>query len=251
MTIKHRPALLDPDGRGEAMQWVELPVGISESEAIERARSVVWPLHRDAVVASRMRYVIGFLKRRPDLDQEVAALLAAPEGMAALSQALALYRRSYSHRDPVRMPTDQAPTVSDQPIRTIRSYSHNGNAPTLDDRAEAIIRRITSEEREVTRFFASGMLQYLDCRLGGHCHCGKSVDERETVKAQGSMLPALELSLKHWQASLEEARTKAISQIRQQWPEGLLVSDAVAAESGASKDAVTLLRELLSAGQPA
>lgn len=111
--------------------------------------------------------------------------------------------------------------------------------------APGVVGDLASKDPEVARFLASGMLRYMACRLGGECYCGKTIEERETVQADGSLIPALELCLKHWLASQEEGRSKAITQIREQWPEGYLVSDEVASESGASEDAVALLCQLV------
>lgn len=106
---------------------------------------------------------------------------------------------------------------------------------------------LADRDPEVARFLASGMLRYMACRLGGDCYCGKPVEEREVIEAAGSLLPTLELCLRHWLASQAEGRHKAIAQIREQWPAGLLVSDEVASETGASEDAMGLLAELAEA----
>jgi hypothetical protein len=118
-------------------------------------------------------------------------------------------------------------------------------AEPTNKRASRVVGNLVARDPEVARFLASGMLRYLDCRRGGNCYCGKSIEERETVTADGSLIPVLTLSLKHWQATEEEGRAKAIAQIREQWPVGYLVSDEVAAESGASDDAIALLCQLV------
>jgi hypothetical protein len=104
----HRTALIDPDDKPESARWVTLPVGVTEREALAIARRVVWPLHRDAVVAERMRHTLNFLQAHPEIDRALADLVASPEGMEALEEALDPYRCGYSHSDPVSVPTQQA-----------------------------------------------------------------------------------------------------------------------------------------------
>lgn len=131
--------------------------------------------------------------------------------------------------------------------RTLAStQSLTCNPEHINSQSARLVREIADRDPEVARFLASGTRRYMACRLGGDCYCGKPLEERETVKAEGSLLAALTLCLTHWLVMEHDGRAKAIAQIRQQWPEGLLVSDSVAAECGASPEALALLNDLLS-----
>ena len=41
------------------------------------------------------------------------------------------------------------------------------------DELASLISQIERENPETLRLLASGMLDYLECRLGGQCYCGK------------------------------------------------------------------------------
>lgn len=119
------------------------------------------------------------------------------------------------------------------------------------DPVNRLASRIASIDGEVARFLASGMLDYLACRAGGHCHCGKALEDRECVALEDSLLPAIQLSIKHWQKSVAEGREEVIKQIRSQWPEGLLIADDIAGEEGQCDHVKALVSDLVTAARSA
>lgn len=125
------------------------------------------------------------------------------------------------------------------------------SAPAKREPASRLASKIAGLDGEVARFLASGMLDYLACRLGGKCHCGKSLEERECVVLERSLLPAFDLSIKHWDKGVDKVRAEAIKQIRAQWPDGMLISDAVAGENEPCDHLQDFLADLRSAAQVA
>ena len=96
----------------------------------------------------------------------------------------------------------------------------------LDD----LINQIERESPDTLRLLASGMLSYLECRLGGHCFCGKPIEEREIASESSTLVESLELCQRHFAKSSKEDRERVINQIRDQWPAGLLIADEVVQE---------------------
>jgi hypothetical protein len=121
--------------------------------------------------------------------------------------------------------------------------------PPTPNLANGLASKIAAMDSEVARFLASGMLDYLACRLGGHCHCGKALEERECVALECSLLPALDLSIKHWGKTLAEGREKVLEQIRKQFPDGMLIADAVAREEEDSEHLQDFLADLMAAAR--
>lgn len=123
--------------------------------------------------------------------------------------------------------------------------------PAKPEPTTQLASKIAALDREVARFPPSRMLDFLACRFGGKCQCGKSLEKRACVALQRSLLPALDLSIKHWGKGVDESRAEAIKQICAQWPGGMLISDAVAWEDEHCDHLQEFLAELRSAAQVA
>lgn len=93
------------------------------------------------------------------------------------------------------------------------------------DELAAIISQIDRENPEILRLLACGILDALECRLGGQCYCGKLIEERDILNRSGTLLQALEFCLHHFEEENEKDRQRVINQIRDQWPPGLLTAD--------------------------
>ena len=97
---------LNPADSPGAETQVDLPPGITESEALSLARQKVWALHCDLVVQDRMQRTRAFLVNNPEIDRALAAIVASPDGWQRIKHAFEPYRRGYSTLDPIHAPTE-------------------------------------------------------------------------------------------------------------------------------------------------
>lgn len=97
---------LNPDNKPGHETEVHLPPGITEDEALSLAREQVWELHRNLVCLDRMQRTRTFLINNPEIDRELAEIIARPESWQRLKNAFQPYRRGYSTLDPIHASTN-------------------------------------------------------------------------------------------------------------------------------------------------
>lgn len=96
---------LNPDNKPGQDTHINLPPGITESEALAMARGRVWALHRNLVVRDRMERTRKFLVDNPDLDRALVEVATSPDGWEQIKRAFEPFCRGYSTIDPIHIST--------------------------------------------------------------------------------------------------------------------------------------------------
>lgn len=109
--------------------------------------------------------------------------------------------------------------------------------------AQALVRHIIRYHHPRLRFLATGFMRIAECSLGGHCHCGKTLEERDRLFTAAQLLEAIDYHAAQWDKHQQELEARLLDQIRQQCPPGYVIDQAILEEFG-DEDAAEVLRVL-------
>ena len=83
-----------------------LPVGISESQALDLLEDQLPALYRNRLFVARLGDAIRYFEARPHLAERLITLLRQPGGVPLLRRHLAPFREAYSMNDPLTLKSE-------------------------------------------------------------------------------------------------------------------------------------------------
>lgn len=123
----------------------------------------------------------------------------------------------------------------------------------LNQQARNLVRYLRRNHPDRLRFLATGFLRVTECTLGGHCHCGKPIEERGTLFQPGQLLEAIQHHADGMRQHIHEMEQRLYESVRAQCPPGHVIDQAVTEElglDGASVEALQTLIDRVAAAVP-
>lgn len=116
---------------------------------------------------------------------------------------------------------------------------------TLANAATGVVRLIIRRHPERLRFMATGLLSVTECSLGGHCRCGKSLEERDILFAPDKFLAMLDHHAGKFDREYQAMTGRLIEQIRAACPPGSVIDESIVEELCVTPAEEVALRALL------
>jgi hypothetical protein len=114
----------------------------------------------------------------------------------------------------------------------------------LHAEAQTFVDMIRRRHPERLRFLATGFIAVIECSMGGHCRCGKSMEQRDALFGSDRLHEALQHHADTYTRHRDAMEERLLEQIKVACPLGHVIDDAIIDELCEESGDDVILREL-------